>query len=127
FYTEVSYEKPLQFDVMSADEIVMGVVSLRQLKLETLIKLRQSHKTITLVIKEDKFNNHPKLLSELRKIGINFKLLPVNTFSFVVCDEQIVWYGNLKFFATTNKNTTTLRLLNKEIAQKVVEQYLDRN
>lgn len=125
FYTELNYEKPLQFDFMQAKEIVMGITSVSQLKLEMLKELKKSSKEMTIIVKEDKFKRHEKLLSELRGIGVNVKCLSVNPFSFIVCDDQIVWYGSLKYFANANHNETTLRLSNKEIAKKIVEQYVD--
>lgn len=122
FYTASNYEEPLKFDFTQAKKIVMGIVSIQQIRLE---QLRGLNKEITLIVKEDKFRKHKLLLSELREIGIRVELVPVNPFSFITCDDKIIWYGNVKYLTKSDKDATTLRLSNKEIAQKIMKQYLE--
>lgn len=123
-YNKSNYNDSLQFDLAQAKEIIIGIVSIRQIKLSTLRDLKKSGKQIILLVKKDKFNKRPDFLKELREIGIGIRLLENNPFSFIICDERIIWYGDLKFFMNNKNDSTTLRLLNQEIADKMLQQYI---
>ena len=124
-YNATNYIDPLQFDLAQAKKITMGFVSVRQMQVSKLKELKKSGKEIILLVKEEKFKHQQDTLENLQRIGIEVKLLSVNPFSFIICDEQIIWYGNLKFFIANKNDSTSLRLSNREIADKIIRQYID--
>jgi superfamily II DNA or RNA helicase len=123
-YNATTYKDSLQFDFAQTNEIIIGIVSARQIKPSKLKDLKAAGKEVVLLMKKDKFKNQPKTLKTLREIGIELRFLENNPFSFIICDKKIIWYGDLKFFMNNKKDSTTLRLLNHEIADKMLDQYL---
>jgi len=124
-YTATNYKDALAFDLTQASNIVMGIVSVRQIQLSKLRKLRKDNKQIKLLIKKEKIKKQSDTREKLNKLGITIKELPVNPFSFIICDEKTVWYGNLNFFIDNQRDSTALRLSNRDIAAKMMEQYLE--
>lgn len=122
-YNVSNYLDPLTFDMSQAGEILMGIYSVRQIQLEEWKKLIETGIEIEILIKEEKLIKHPELLNELNQVGIKVTKLAVNPYSFVLCDEKIIWYGNLRYFMNNDSGASILRLSNKEIAAKMVRQY----
>lgn len=119
-----NYVETLQFDLNQSNKIVIGVVSVRQLQSSQFTKLRETGKEIEVLIKEEKLEKHSELVEAIEKSGIKITKLAINPFSFIVCDEKIIWYGDIKFFMSNQQNSTTLRLLNHKIAINIIKQYI---
>jgi len=92
-YTATNYKDSLDFDITQAKNIVMGIVSVRKIQLSKLKKLRETNTQIKSLIKKDKSEKQPDAIEKLQRLGIIIKELPVNPFSFIVCDEKnsVVW------------------------------------
>lgn len=123
-YDVNSYEEALQFDLAQAEKVVMGVVSVRQIQLDPFEQLRKNGTTIQLVIKEEKLKKHALVAEQLNKLNIRIIPTKVNPSSFIVCDGKLIWYGNILFGLKNKSEATALRLLNHQVAEKMLGQYL---
>lgn len=122
-YNTQTYEKALQFDLSKAKKLVIGIVSVRQLVNGKLAELHKAGLEIEILVKRDMLKKRPELAQELVKMNIKITQLDTHPFSFIVCDEKLIWYGNINFGAHTTAEGTALRLLNVEVAVKMLRQY----
>lgn len=122
-YTASNYLEPLKFDLSKASQIVLGIYSVSQIQLDEWKEWMASGIEMEILIKRDKLEKSPKLFNESKKLGVKVTLLDANPYSFVLCDEKIIWYGNLKYFSKNTADATILRLSNKDIADKIMRQY----
>lgn len=122
-YTASNYLEPLNFDLSKASQIVLGIYSISQIQIDEWKEWMASRIEMEILIKRDKLEKSPKLFNELKKLGVKVTLLDANPYSFVLCDEKIIWYGNLKYFSKNTADATILRLSNKDIADKIMRQY----
>lgn len=125
-YTVNTYQDVLKLDLSNAKKIVFSVVSTRQLNISEIAILYQSGKEIEILIKGDKLKQQQQFVKELENLNVKITRLKVNPFSFIICDEKIIWYGNINFGINNNADATTLRLSNRGIANKIMEQYVVR-
>lgn len=105
---------------------MFSIVSTRQLNISEIAILYQSGKEIEILIKGDKLKQQQQFVKELENLNVKITRLKVNPFSFIICDEKIIWYGNINFGINNNADATTLRLSNREIATKIMKQYVVR-
>lgn len=56
------------------------------------------------------------------ELDIEVKWRNTTSQSFVICDQRIVWYGNLTFFSKENNDATSIRLINRMIAKQLLNQ-----
>ena len=113
----------MQFDLSQAKKVVMGIVSVRQLSNGKLAELYKAGLEIEILVKGDMLKKRPELAQELVKMNIKITQLNTHPFSFIVCDEKLIWYGNINFGTHTAAEGTALRLLNVEVAEKMLKQY----
>lgn len=122
-YNYQDYDKPLKVDFSQADEIILGLPTLNLNILEELSRLKQSTKKIIIVLSQKNQSiKKQTLLNKIMELDIEVKWRNTTSQSFVICDQPIVWYGNLAFFSKENNDATSIRLINRMIAKQLLNQ-----
>ena len=63
-------------------------------------------------------------IKRLKELKIQCILVQINPQPFVVLDDGLIWYGDLHFYTTNDVNKNSIRLINQELASKLLGQYI---
>lgn len=120
-YNYQDYDNPLKVDLSQADEIILGLPTLNLNVLEELSRIKQSAKKIIIILSQKNQSiKNQYLLKKLIELDIEVKWRNITSQNFIVCDQRIVWYGNLDFFSNENDDATSIRLINRMIAKQLL-------
>lgn len=129
-YNGRNYLNTLISDSQKANKIFVAMMYLNQELVKQLESLRLDGKDITLVckhpIKENGLVNEKaqNYIEQLNHLSIKCILVQATPQPFVVIDEGLIWYGDLHFFTINNANKTSIRIVNSELANKLLKQYI---
>lgn len=102
-------------DVRKGKEIVVTVKQVSRQLIETVNHLAMQGKKITVVLaKKDEGQKLRFLSSVTIKSGSDLKS------NVCVIDRHVCWYGNINFAGRSFKDSSAIRLLNQEVARKLL-------
>ena len=117
-------------DSQKANEIFVTLTYFNQEIIKQLENLKLDGKDITLVCKKPMKENGlvnekaQNYIEQLNHLIIKCILVQTTPQPFVVIDEGLIWYGDLHFYTINDANKTSIRIVNSELANKLLQQYI---
>lgn len=129
-YNGKNYLSTLLKDSQQTTHIYLSVTHFSQALVNQLESLSLKGKTITVICRHPIKPNglsHLKAqayIKRLKELKIQCILVQINPQPFVVLDDGLIWYGDLRFYTTNDVNKNSIRLINQELASKLLGQYI---
>ncbi len=136
FYESAAFERPLEKDVLEAqEEIVLSSTTLNRKGVKWFLELlaervdkplRVSVLTLEPSVFPERADEVQRLLSLLRNSGVGVQTFAEHHEHFVIIDRRIVWYGNANFLSLRKESDNVLRMENADAAADILCAVADR-
>lgn len=129
-YNGRNYLNTLISDSQKSNKIFVTLTYFNQELIKQLENLKLDGKDITLVCKNPMKENGlvnekaQNYIEQLNHLSIKCILVQTTPQPFVVIDEGLIWYGDLHFYTINDANKTSIRIVNSELANKLLQQYI---